>query len=63
MFHRVGQKWARFHMHLNESLTGIRVVKAFAQEDHENTKFLQRNQELRDAGVQADTAGTRSSAR
>ncbi len=39
MFHRVGQKWARFHMHLNESLTGIRVVKAFAQEDHENDKF------------------------
>ncbi|MCW3053955.1 MAG: Lipid export ATP-binding/permease protein MsbA [Chthonomonadales bacterium] len=54
MYHRVGQKWARFHIHLNESLAGIRVVKAFAQENHENTKFLQRNQELRDAGVQAD---------
>lgn len=54
MYHRVGQKWARFHMHLNESLTGIRVVKAFAQENLENHKFLQRNQELRDAGVQAD---------
>ena len=54
MYHRVGQKWARFHMHLNESLTGIRVVKAFAQEDHENTKFLHCNQELRDAGVRAD---------
>ena len=26
-------------MHLNESLTGIRVVKAFAQEDYENDKF------------------------
>ncbi len=55
MFHRVGQKWARFHMHLNESLSGIRVVKAFAQEDHENEKFRRRNHELRDAGVQADT--------
>ena len=54
MYHRVGQKWARFHIHLNESLAGIRVVKAFAQENHENTKFLQRNKELRDAGVQAD---------
>ena len=42
-------------MHLNESLTGIRVVKAFAQEDHENAKFTRRNQELRDAGVRADT--------
>jgi len=55
LFHRVGQKWSRFHMHLNESLSGIRVVKAFAQEDHENNKFLQRNRELRDAGVQADS--------
>ncbi len=54
MYHRVGQKWARFHTHLNESLTGIRVVKAFAQEDHENNRFLKRNNELRDAGVQAD---------
>jgi ATP-binding cassette subfamily B protein len=54
MFHRVGQKWARFHMHLNESLSGIRVVKAFAKEDLEYTKFKKRNHELRDAGVNAD---------
>lgn len=55
MFHRVGQKWARFHTHLNESLHGIRVVKAFANEDKEYNKFRDRNYELRDAGVQADT--------
>jgi ATP-binding cassette subfamily B protein len=55
MFHKVGQKWARFHMHLNESLTGIRVVKAFAQEDVENAKFTHRNHELRNAGIAADT--------
>ena len=55
MYHRVGQKWARFHTHLNESLSGIRVVKAFAQEDYENAKFERRNHELRDAGVIADT--------
>lgn len=54
MFHRVGQKWARFHMHLNESLSGIRVVKAFAKEDLEFGKFRNRNNELRDAGVAAD---------
>ena len=53
-YFRVGQKWARFHMHLNESLTGIRVVKAFAKEDHEYDRFTQRNQELRDAGIEAD---------
>lgn len=54
MFHRVGQKWARFHMHLNESLSGIRVVKAFAKEDLEYDKFQTRNYELRQAGVSAD---------
>ena len=42
-------------MHLNESLTGIRVVKAFAQEDYENDKFARRNHELRDAGITADS--------
>ncbi len=55
MFFKVGQKWARFHMHLNESLSGIRVVKAFAREDHEYSKFMTRNNELRDAGVYVDT--------
>lgn len=54
-YHRVGQKWARFHMHLNESLSGIRVVKAFAQEDNEYGKFNARNAELREAGVRADS--------
>jgi len=55
MFYRVGQKWARFHTHLNESLNGIRVVKAFAKEDLEFGKFTKRNYELREAGVSADT--------
>ncbi len=55
MFHKVGQKWARFHMHLNESLHGIRVVKAFAKEDLEFDKFWARNRELRDAGVHVDS--------
>jgi len=55
-FYKVGQKWARFHIHLNESLNGIRVVKAFAKEDSEYTKFMERNMELRDAGMTADRA-------
>jgi ATP-binding cassette subfamily B protein len=55
LFHKVGQKWARFHTHLNESLSGIRVVKAFAREDLEFTKFGIRNRELREAGIVADT--------
>ena len=55
MFYKVGQKWARLHMHLNESLSGIRVVKVFAREDWEYDKFRKRNLELRDAGLNADT--------
>lgn len=54
LFYKVGQKWGRFHTHLNESLTGIRVVKAFAQEERESTKFDKRNRELADAGMRAD---------
>ncbi len=56
MFFRVSQKMARVHMHLNESLMGIRVVKAFAREDHEYAKFLRRNHELRDAANKADAS-------
>lgn len=54
LFFRVSQKMARIHMHLNESLSGIRVVKAFAREDHEYEKFVTRSDELRLAHNRAD---------
>ena len=54
LFHKVGQKWGRFHTHLNESITGIRVVKAFAQEGGEWKKFDLRNRELAQAGITVD---------
>ncbi len=54
LFHRVGQKWGRFHTHLNESMSGIRVVKAFAQEAGEWEKFDLRNRELAQAGITVD---------
>lgn len=54
LFHKVGQKWGRFHTHLNESVSGVRMVKAFAQEEREFTRFSQRNQELADSGIRAD---------
>ncbi len=54
LFHKTGQKWGRFHTHLNESLNGIRVVKAFAREDGEWDKFTQRNRELAQAGINVD---------
>ena len=49
-------KWGRFSAHLNESITGIRLVKAFAQEKREGMRFNQRNDELRQASVSADRA-------
>ncbi len=39
-------KWSRLSSHLNESISGIRVVKAFAQEDREAMRFNTRNEEL-----------------
>ena len=49
-------KWGRFSAHLNESITGIRLVKAFAQEKREGIRFSQRNDELRQVSVSADRA-------
>ena len=49
-------KWGRLSAHLNESITGIRLVKAFAQEKREGMRFNQRNDELRQASVRADRA-------
>lgn len=54
LFFRVSQKWGRVHMHLSESLNGIRVVKSFAKEDHEFERFKKRSEELRDAAAKAD---------
>ena len=51
---RVSNRWGRFHTHINESLTGIRVVKAFAQENLESQKFAHHNSQLRNAGISAD---------
>ena len=44
-------KWSRLSSHLNESISGIRVVKAFAQEDREAMRFNTRNEELRSVSV------------
>ena len=54
LFGRWSTRWGRFHTHLNEALTGIRVVKAFAQEDQEFGKFTHHNFQLREAGIRAD---------
>jgi ATP-binding cassette subfamily B protein len=51
---RWSAKWSRLSSHLNESIAGIRVVKAFAQELQERARFDRRNDELRQASVTAD---------
>ena len=51
---RFSAKWSRLSSHLNESIRGIRVVKAFAQERREGQRFDRRNTDLRDVSVTAE---------
>ncbi|MBT6145991.1 MAG: ATP-binding cassette domain-containing protein, partial [Gemmatimonadetes bacterium] len=51
---RWSAKWSRLSSHLNESIRGIRIVKAFAQEPRESQRFDRRNAELRDVSVAAE---------
>ena len=54
MFHKVSQKWARIYIHINEAVSGVRVVKAFVREDHEFARFQTRNNECLKAAIEAD---------
>lgn len=51
---RWSSRWSRLSSHLNESITGIRVIKGFAQEERESQRFNERNQALRDVTVGAE---------
>ena len=51
---RFSAKWSRLSSHLNESIRGIRVVKAFAQESREGQRFDRRNSDLCDVSVSAE---------
>ena len=51
---RWSAKWSRLSSHLNESIRGIRVVKAFAQERREGERFDRRNTDLRDVSISAE---------
>ena len=53
-WNRWSAKWSRLCSQLNESITGIRVVKAFAQEDRESGRFDVRNDDLRDVSVRGE---------
>ena len=54
LWNKYHAKWSRFTTHLNESISGIRVVKSFAQERREEERFNRGNKELRDAVVVAE---------
>lgn len=51
LWSRVSQNWALLHGQLNESLLGIRVAKAFAQEEAEINRFDRRNEAVARATV------------
>ena len=51
---RWSAKWSRLTSHINESIRGIRVVKAFAQERREGERFGRRNADLRDISVSSE---------
>jgi ATP-binding cassette subfamily B protein len=51
-FHRWDRAWSKMTARLNEALSGIRVVKAFAQEDREIAEFERRNTQLLSVSVQ-----------
>ncbi len=47
-------KMSRFHIHLNESISGIRIIKAFGQEKREMAVFSRGNDGLRESLVKAE---------
>jgi len=52
--HRFFHRWGRLNAILSESLTGLRVVKAFAQEEREVRRFQSRSDDVAVTGVQAE---------
>lgn len=53
-WHHVWHRISKMHSSLNSSLNGMRVVKAFAQEDKEAGRFSQRNEQVFQASFAAN---------
>jgi ABC-type multidrug transport system fused ATPase/permease subunit len=53
MFSRMQRQWAQLTAVLQENITGVRVVKAFAREQFESTKFAEENQVYLDRNIVA----------
>jgi len=54
VFMRFWHRWSKISAVLNDSLSGIRVVKAFAQEEREMNRFDKKSVDLFHVGVQAE---------
>jgi ATP-binding cassette subfamily B protein len=52
-------RWSSLSAFLNEAITGIRVIKAFAQEPRTLNRFDQRNEALVDIGIRTDSMWSR----
>lgn len=53
LFNKVQEKIDRVNSILRENLVGSRVIKAFVREEHEEQRFKNANQELRDLAVKS----------
>jgi ATP-binding cassette subfamily B protein len=51
LFHRIWRKWSKMTATLSDAIPGIRVVKAFTQEDREITRFNSRSKDVLDEGI------------
>jgi ATP-binding cassette subfamily B protein len=54
IYHRLRHRWSRLFSRINEAISGVRVVKAFAQEQREVESVNERAYNLFEAGVRAD---------
>jgi ATP-binding cassette subfamily B protein len=54
IYHRLWHRWAKLFSRINEAISGVRIVKAFAQEDREVASVNDRAYALFRAGYQAD---------
>ena len=52
--HRFFHRWSKLNAILNESLTGLKVVKAFAQEPRVISRFQVKSRDLAITGIQAE---------
>jgi ATP-binding cassette, subfamily B, bacterial len=54
IYHRLWHHWSKLFSRINEAISGVRIVKAFAQEDREVESVNERAYGLFRAGYQAD---------